>query len=141
MDNDLKILFDKYGDNVILYSNIEAIRQSGKTNMFDWITVHTLYDKHFPNAVECPMQMPKELFFMGLPEDLRNNESFKGLVKRALACINNDIPDIIDEIDADNIMESINELAKEYDLRPSQVSNLKKVYAEFNPQQIGEIND
>ena len=121
-------LIQKYGSMFYMYANIEAIRQSGKTNMFAWNDVKYLYKKYFPLAEPCPDETPMELLMFGLPKELSEHTSFLTAVQESLSCIENNVPMIFAEIDSDNIDESIQQIAKEYDLRPSQVNRMKEMY-------------
>lgn len=120
-------IYDKYGEMFWIYANIEAIRQSGETNMFDWNAVRYLYMKHFPMAPDCPTAPLTELLFNGLPEDLQDSDAFNSSVKQGLLCIQNGIPDIFSAIDNECPDESLYELVEEFDLRPSQVKTIKRL--------------
>lgn len=115
-------------DDFFMCANIEAIRKSGKVNMFDIGTVHKLYNKYFPWAISFEEDVLNNLLMNGLPEEVEKDKLFIKCVNRGLEFINNDTPDILDSIDERNVDASIEELAQRYGLKTSQKMTLKKVY-------------
>lgn len=101
---------------------LEAIRQSGVTNMFDLSAVESLFSL-FRDAT-FSQDAITEILFSGLPQDLVQDTDFQYQVSQRILFILARTPYLPEW------QEQRDSLILEYDLRPSQVALLDYVFGE-----------
>lgn len=99
-------------------ATLEAIRQSGVTNMFDIRTIQMIFMRYFPIDSYFNEKEYQEILMAGIPDDIMNKKEFQDEVKEKIYFVKNEIPYLLDW------KEERDQYITEFDLKPSQVTKL-----------------